>query len=94
LFAPFKGTFESYTEIFTVLGYEDLRVQAGKFKSIKLEYECITTSSTDPFTPAGVEMKSIFWYSPAVKYLIKGQYDKSYPDEAKDWELVSFKCSK
>jgi hypothetical protein len=48
----------------------------------------------NPFMPAGVEMKSIFWYSPAVKYLIKGQHDKSYPDEVKDWELFSFKCKK
>jgi len=94
LFAPFKGAFESYTEFFTILGWEDLRVQAGKFRSIKLECKCVTTSSVSPFMPRGVEMKSIFWYSPAVKYLIKGQYDKSHPDEVKDWELVSFECKK
>jgi hypothetical protein len=94
LFAPFKGAFESYTETFTILGWEDLRVQAGKFRSIKLECKCVTTSSVNPFMPPGIEMKSIFWYSPAVKYLIKGLYDKSYPDEVRDWELVSFKCKK
>jgi len=37
LFAPFKGTFESYTETFTVLGCQDIKVQAGEFRSIKLE---------------------------------------------------------
>jgi len=94
LFAPYKGAFESYTETFTILGWEDLKVQAGKFRSIKLQCNCVTTSSVNPFMPAGVEMKSIFWYSPAVKYLIKGKYDKSYPDELKDWELVSFEFKK
>lgn len=94
LFAPFKGALESYTETFTILGWEELRVQAGKFRSIKLEYKCITAYSVIPFMARGFEMKSTFWYSPAVKYLVKGQYDKSYPDELKDWELVSFKHKK
>jgi hypothetical protein len=94
LFPPHKSAFESYTETFTILGWEDIRVQAGKFRSIKLECKCVITSSVNPFMPAGVEMKSIFWYSPDVKYLIKAQHDKSYPDEVKDWELVSFKYKK
>jgi hypothetical protein len=71
-----------------------LEVRAGKFRAVKLEHKNIITASMSPFMPLGVEMKSMYWYSPAVKYLIKCQYDKSYPDEAKDWELTSYKVKK
>ena len=85
---------ESFTETYTVLGWEDLQVRAGKFRAIKLEYKHVTTASTSPFLPLPLERKSIFWYSPAVKYLIKCQYDKSFEDEFKNWELTSFKGKK
>ena len=85
---------ESYTEVFTVLGWEALEVRAGKFKAIKLEYKHIMTYSPSPFASVPLERKSIFWYSPAVKYFIKCQYDKSYPDEVKDWELTSLRVKK
>jgi hypothetical protein len=85
---------ESYTEVFTILGWEALEVRAGKFRAIKLEYKHVMTYSPSPFASVPLERKSIFWYSPAVKYFIKCQYDKSYPDEVKDWELTSFKVKK
>jgi len=85
---------ESYTEAFTILGWEALEVRGGKFRAIKLEYKHIMTYSPSPFASVPLERKSIFWYSPAVKYFIKCQYDKSYPDEVKDWELTSFKGKK
>ncbi len=94
LFGPHKGAYESYTETVAVLGWEDLEVRAGKFRAIKLEHKNVTTASLNVFVPLGIEMKSIFWYSPAVKYFIKCQYDNSYPDEAKHWELTSFKGKK
>jgi hypothetical protein len=87
-------TSESYTEAYTVLGWEDLEVRAGKFRAIKLQYKHVTTRSYVPYATLGFERKSIFWYSPAVKYFINCQYDKSYPDEVKDWELTSFKGKK
>ena len=86
--------FESYTETFTVLGWEDLEVRAGKFRAIKLEYKHVITASTMRFASVPFEMKSIFWYSPAAKYFIKSQYDKSIADEVKDWELTSLKGKK
>jgi len=85
---------ESYTEAFTIVGWEALEVRAGKFRAIKLEYKHVMTYSPSPFATVPLERKSIFWYSPAVKYLIKSQCDKSYPDEVKDWELTSYKVKK
>jgi hypothetical protein len=95
LVGELKGTLnDSYDEVFTVLGWETLEVRAGKFRAIKLEYKHILTFSQSRFTSFPFERKSIYWYSPAVKYFIKCQYDKSYPDEVKDWELASFKGKK
>ncbi len=88
------GLNESYDEFFTVLGWEALEVRAGKFRAIKLEYKNIMTWSPTRYANLPLERKSIFWYSPDVKYFIKCQYDKSYPDKVKDWELVSFKGKK
>lgn len=85
---------ESFTETFTALGWEDLEVRAGKLRAIKLEYKHVMTYSQSPWASVPLERKSIFWYSPAAKYFIKCQYDKSYPDEFKDWELSSFKGKK
>jgi hypothetical protein len=89
-----SGISESYTENFTILGWEDLEIKAGKFRAIKLEYKHILTYSGNRWVTVPLERKSIFWYSPAVKYFIKCQYDKSYPDEYKNWELSSFKGKK
>lgn len=85
---------ESYDEVFTILGWDTLEVRAGKFRAIKLEYRHITTYSPSRYATVPFERKSIFWYSPDVKYFIKCQYDKSYPAKIKDWELASFKAKK
>ena len=45
-----------YYEIFTVLGWEDIEVQAGKFKAIKLE----VARGHPGDEPMG---KSLYWYS-------------------------------
>ena len=88
------GLNESYDEVFTIMGWEVLEVRAGKFKAIKLEYKHIITYTPARWVTVPLERKSIFWYSPDVKYFIKCQYDKSYPDKVKDWELASFKGKK
>jgi hypothetical protein len=88
------GTPEDYTETFTVIGWEDIEVRAGKFRAIKLEYKHVTTASVSPFLPLPYEQKAIFWYLPAVKYFIKCQYGNSFPDEFQHWELTSFKGKK
>ncbi len=83
----------SYSETFAILGWEDREVQAGKFRTIKLEYKQVITASPSMWTPIGFERKAIFWYSPAAKYFVKCQYI-NFPDVVKDWELSSFKEKK
>jgi hypothetical protein len=86
-----KGTLKEYTysETFTVLGWEDVVVQTGKFKTLKIEYKQARTDE-----PAK-EGKLWYWYSPDVKYMVKCQYEKSdYWDASYDWELISFELKK
>jgi hypothetical protein len=86
-----KGALKEYTywETFTVLGWEDVQVQAGKFKTVKIEYK--QARDDDP----AKEGKLWYWYSPDVKYMVKCQYEKSsYWDASYDWELTSFELKK
>jgi len=86
-----KGAIKEYTylETFTPLGWEDIVVQAGKFKTIKIEYK--QSNADDP----SKEGKLWYWYSPDAKYMIKRQHEKSrYWDAAYDWELTSFELKK
>ncbi len=86
-----KGAIKEYTylETFTPLGWEDIVVQAGKFKTVKIEYK--QSNADDP----AKEGKLWYWYSPDVKYMIKRQYEKSrYWDAAYEWELTSFELKK
>ncbi len=86
-----KATFKEYTfiETFTALGWEDIVVQGGKFKSVKIEYKQARDDE-----PAR-EGKLWYWYSPDVKYMIKCQYEKSsYWDASYDWELTAFELKK
>jgi hypothetical protein len=86
-----KEALKEYTfiETFTALGWEDIGVQAGKFKALKIEYK--QSSSDEP----AKEGKLWYWYAPDVKYMIKCQYEKSrYWDAVYDWELTSFELKK
>lgn len=94
LLAEISGLRGSYDEVFTILGWEALEVRAGKFRAIKLEYKNIMTWSPTRYASVPLERKSIFWYSPDVKYFIKCQYDKAHSDKVKDWELASYKGKK
>jgi len=79
----------TYLETFTVLGWEEVEVQAGKFKALKLEYkhETVVQAAGRP-----KEGKAWYWYSPDVKYMVKYQCEKSdYWDTISDWEVTSFK---
>jgi len=79
----------TYLETFTVLGWEEVAVQAGKFKALKLEYKQETVGQTGSRPKEG---KVWYWYSPDVKYMVKCQYEKNdYWDRVNDWELTSFK---
>lgn len=95
-FAIKSGTFgaQEFTviETFTPLGWEDIQIQAGKFRAVKLEYK-----SEMPGQAAGrpKEGKAWYWYSPDVKYMVKCQYGKGdYWDAIHDWELTSFELKK
>jgi hypothetical protein len=86
-----KGAIREYTylETFTVLGWEDIVVQSGKFKTVKIEYK--QAGADEP----AKEGKLWYWYSPDVKYMVKCQYEKSdYWDALYDWELASFELKK
>ena len=79
----------TYSETFTVLGWEDIEVQAGKFKALKIEYK---QGRVDEPAKEG---KLWYWYSPDVKYMVKCQYEKGdYWDASYDWELASFTLKK
>lgn len=86
-----KGAIKEYIylETFTPLRWEDVVVQAGKFRAVKIEYK--QSYADEP----GKEGKLWYWYSPDVKYMIKCQYEKSrYWDALYDWELTSFQLKK
>jgi hypothetical protein len=83
LVGPAKGVPTDYSEAFKVLGWENVKVKAGNFKTIKLEYSQETIMRYFG--------KAIYWYAPEVKYFVKGQYDKVYWKEVDDWELASLK---
>jgi hypothetical protein len=83
---------KTYLETFTVLGWEDVEVQAGKIKALKLEYK---QEMVEQPTGRPKEGKVWYWYSPDVKYMVKCQYEKTdYWDALYDWELTSFQLKK
>jgi hypothetical protein len=91
-----SGTFgvKEFTvvETITPLGWEDIQIQAGKFRAIKLEYKSETVEQAAGRPKEG---KAWYWYSPDVKYMLKCQYDRTdYWDGIYDWELTSIKLIK
>jgi len=89
-----------YQETFRVLGWEEVEVRAGNFKSIKLEYKIQTSRRGGVgWIPLG-ESKAWYWYSPEVKNFVKCQYEKGYTEgldekgASGDWELVSYELKK
>jgi hypothetical protein len=86
-----------FSEIYRVLGWEDIVVQAGKFRALKLEYKRTLTGASTPYANIGEEIINQYWYSPEVKYFVKCQYDKEWMKGSKDifdWELTSFQLKK
>ncbi len=85
-----------FSETHKISGWEDIIVQAGKFKALKLEYKRVTTRASG-WGSIGREMINQYWYSPDVKYFIKCQYDKDWMKGDKEifnWELTSFQLKK
>ena len=80
---PAKGTLFNYKETFKVVGWENVKVQAGTFKAIKLEYFQESSS--------GRSGTAFYWYAPEVKYFVKCEYEQKLWKGAASWELASFK---
>jgi hypothetical protein len=95
LFGFFGGAgrfVEDYSESYTVQGWENVEIRAGKFKALRLKYKRLTTGCSHPMQVGiGIEVKNQYWYSPAVKYFVKCEYDQKLWKGAVNWELVSLK---
>jgi len=85
-----------FSEIYKVSGWEEIVVQAGKFKALRMEYKRVTTGASG-WGAIGREMTNQYWYSPEVKYFVRCQYDKDWLKDDKEifnWELTSFQLKK
>ena len=69
------------------MGWEDVEVKAGKFKTVKLEYKQEVMAGGRTL----FEVSAWYWYSPDVKYLVKWEGAKRFQFR---WELVSFDLKK
>ena len=49
-----------YSEIFAVVGWEDVEVRAGNFKAHRLEYKRVVTASSVAWADIGEEIKHQF----------------------------------
>ena len=92
-----------HTETFSVVGWEEIEVRAGKFKALKLEYKLeveVTGAIRYGAMPVGPRGTVSYWYSPEVKNLVKCKHQEGFmegPDDFRvrpDWELASFQLKK
>ena len=94
---PYHRVFYDYSEIYKVLGWEDIAAQAGKFKALGVEHRRKIIGSPGQWSSVGEEIINQYWYSPDVKYFVKCKYDKDWMKGKKeifDWELTSFQLKK
>lgn len=82
-------TVGNYIEYYEVLGWQDVDVEAGKFKTIKIE-RIVEGSATSTYRVNG---RAIFWYAPEVKYFVKCRINYGFI-AGDEWELVSFKLKR
>ena len=87
-----------YYENIKITGWEDIGVNAGKFRALKIEFINGHKEFTmGQFPGPASEDKGYYWYSPDAKYFVKRQYDKALTDGRKEifnWELTSFQLKK
>jgi hypothetical protein len=77
-------------DTYTVLGWEDIEVQGGKYKALKIEHK--EERVEDQVRQQTKEGKAWYWYSPDVKYLIKCKLEENpFWIGYNDWELTSFR---
>jgi len=56
-------------ESFHILGWEDIEIPAGKFKTVKMEY--IRTTIRCTYAPGLDVKRKTYWYSPDAKYFVR-----------------------
>jgi hypothetical protein len=87
-----------YYEKMKILGWEDIGVKAGKFRTLKIEFiRGNEAQQIGMFPGPASEYRGYYWYSPDVKYFVKCEYDKSWAGQSKEifnWELTSFQLKK
>ena len=86
-----------FSEDCRVLGWDQIEVQAGRFKALIVEYKRTLIGASSTHAMIGEENKHQYWYSPEVKYFVKCQYDKElmkWRKEIFNWELASFQLKK
>ena len=80
-----------FFENYRVLGWEEVDVEAGKLRALKMEYK----REWDSPAIGRNEGKIWYWYSPEVKFLVKLEYEKTQIwGKESDWELASFHLTK
>ncbi len=93
-----QNHYHDYSEDFKVIGWGETKVQAGKFKTLMVEYKRKLVSASSPsMAMIGEEVRHQYWYSPDVKYFVKCEYEKGWMKEDKaifNWELTSFQLKK
>ena len=83
-----KGNVPPLLETYAVLGWEDVVVQGGKFRALKLEYKAEVSGRN-------IRGKSLYWYSPDVKNIVKHQFeDGPLWTRSEDSELTLFELKK
>lgn len=68
------GSFQLST---IVVGWEKVKVRAGEFLALKITQDGYYTSTTNQGTGTG-RMQSTLWYVPAVKAMVKFQYQDTW----------------
>ncbi len=61
-----------------VLGKESITVPAGTFDAFKIEYQAYYTRS-DAASFGGGTMRSVYWYAPAAKRIVREEYSDTTP---------------
>ncbi len=92
-----------HTETFSVVGWEEIQVRAGKYRALKVEYKLdveVPGAIRYGAMPVGPRGTVSYWYSPEVKNLVKCKHQEGFmegPDDFRarpDWELASFQIKK
>ena len=93
-----------HIEKFSVDGWEEIEVRAGKFRALKMQYNLEVEGPPGAIRmgvmPVGPRGRVWYWYSPEVKNFVKCQHPQGFMEGPhdlqvrEDWELESFQLRK